>query len=301
MQIHVGEQWRNHCPLRRPYLGLRPLAIFRYSRLQPFLDQAKHPAIGHAVLDELHRPFVAHVVKEPANVRIEHPVHSLPVETHAQRIQRLVWAAPGPEPIRKALEVHLVNLVEDGHYGLLNNLVLQRRNAQRTLPPVWLRYVDSPRGLCPIRSPLYPAVQIDQSILQPGFILLPCHAIYSRCSLPLQCEKAVPQQINRYMVEQSGEPFLPPSLCCFSHTAQSLGHSFPALCRARVGPNDVLLGPRPSLPNLRRRLPFFVRLVHWYCGAVRLLHSVHVRRSAWRLLGPASILTGLRRSGGLPA
>ena len=33
----------------------------------------------------------------------------------------------------------------------------------------------------------------------------------------------------------------------------------------------------------------FVRLVHRYYGAVRLLQSVHVRRSALRLLGPASI------------
>ena len=36
------------------------------------------------------------------------------------------------------------------------------------------------------------------------------------------------------MVEQSGEPFLLPFLCCLSHTAQSLGHAFPALCRAHV-------------------------------------------------------------------
>ncbi len=50
----------------------------------------------------------------------------------------------GPEPIRKALEVHLVNLIEDGHHGLLNNLVLQGRDAQRSLPPVGLRDVDSP-------------------------------------------------------------------------------------------------------------------------------------------------------------
>ena len=56
------------------------------------------------------------------------------------------------------------------------------------------------------------------------------------------------------MVEQSGEPFLLPFLCCLPHTAQSLGHAFPALCRARVGLNDVLLGPRPSLPSLRRRV-----------------------------------------------
>lgn len=52
-----------HCSLRPTYLTLRPLAVFRCSRLQPILDQAQDPAIGHAVLDKLHRPFVAHVVK----------------------------------------------------------------------------------------------------------------------------------------------------------------------------------------------------------------------------------------------
>ncbi len=31
----------HHCPLRSPYLRFRPLAIFRYTRLQPFLDQAE--------------------------------------------------------------------------------------------------------------------------------------------------------------------------------------------------------------------------------------------------------------------
>src|SRR3954463_2078586 len=52
------------------------------------------------------------------------------------------------------------------------------------------------------------------------------------------------------------------AFCCFTHTAQSLGHSFPALRRARVGFHDVLLGPRPSLPHLRRGLLLFVRQVH---------------------------------------
>ena len=134
-----------------------------------------------------------------------------------------------------------------------------------------------------------PAVQIGEPILQSGLILLPCHAIYSRSSLPLQSVEAVPEQTNAQMVEQSGEPFLPPFLCCLPHTAQSLGHSFPALCRARVGLNDVLLGPRPSLPNLRRGLLLFVRLVHRYYGAVRLLRNVHVRLVALRLRRPVSI------------
>jgi site-specific DNA recombinase len=69
-----------HCPLWRPHSRLRPLAIFRYSSLQPFLDQPKHPVIGHPMLDELHGPFVAHVVKEATNVRIENPVHPLPLD-----------------------------------------------------------------------------------------------------------------------------------------------------------------------------------------------------------------------------
>src|SRR5271165_1452698 len=125
------------------YLTLRPLTVFRYPCLQPFLDQAQDPAIGHAVLDKLHRPFVAHVVEEASNVGVEHPVHSLPLDAHRQRIQRLVRAATGTEPVRESLEVHLINLVEDGHHGLLYDLVFQRRDTQRTLPPVGLRYVDS--------------------------------------------------------------------------------------------------------------------------------------------------------------
>ena len=195
-------------------------------------------------------------------------------------------AATGPEPVRKAFEVHLVNLVEDRHHGLLNNLVLQRRDAQRTLPPVGLRNIDSSRGLCPIRSTVHPAVQIDESILQSGFILLPRHAIDSRCSLALQGVEAVPQQIDGQMVEQSGEPFLLPFSCCLPHTVQPLGHALPALCRVHAGWNDVLLGLCPSLPSLRRRLPLLVRLVHGYYGTVRLLLNVHVRRSVYGLRGP---------------
>src|SRR5712691_3854684 len=227
--------------------------------------------VGHAVLDKLHRPFVAHLVKEPANVRIQHPFHPLPLETHTQRIQRLVRAAPRPEPIRKALEVHLINLIENGHHSLLDDFVLQRRDAQRTLPPVSLRYIDSSRGLCPVRTTVNPAVQIGKPTLQPDFVLFPPHAIHPGRSLSLQRVEAVPEQIHAQMVEQSREPFLSPFPCCLTHTTQSLGHSFPALCRARVGLSDVLLGPCPSLPNLRRGLLLFVRLVHRYYGAVRLL------------------------------
>src|SRR6185312_505145 len=101
------------------------------------------------------------------------------------------------------------------------------------------------------------------------------------------------------MVEQSGEPFLLPFCCCFTHTAQSLGHAFPALCRGHVRSNDVLLNLCPSLRNLRQGLRLFVRLPHRYYGTVRLLPYVRVRRSVFGLRGPVLILQP-RRTGDLP-
>src|SRR5450631_4304162 len=101
------------------------------------------------------------------------------------------------------------------------------------------------------------------------------------------------------MVEQSGEPFLLPFPCCLSHTVQPLGHALPALCRVHVRLDDVLLRLCPSLPSLRRRLPFLVRLVHRYYGTVRLLQHVRVRIVVYGLRGPALIVRP-RRVGDLP-
>jgi hypothetical protein len=69
------------------------------------------------------------------------------------------------------------------------------------------------------RITVHPAMKIGEPTLQPGFILLPRHTIYSGRGLPLQCVKAVPEQIQSHMMEQSGEPFLLPYRCCLSHTA----------------------------------------------------------------------------------
>src|ERR1035437_8294465 len=101
------------------------------------------------------------------------------------------------------------------------------------------------------------------------------------------------------MVEQSGEPLLLSFLCCLPHTVQPLGHALPALCRVHVRLNDVLPRLCPSLPSLRRRSPYLVRLVHREYGTVRFLRHVQVRRAACGLRGPALILTP-RRAGDLP-
>src|SRR5690242_3003261 len=82
------------------------------------------------------------------------------------------------------------------------------------------------------------------------------------------------------MVEQGGELHPLPLLCCFTHTRQPLGYANLALCRVRAGLMSVLLDQRPSLLTLRRRFPVFVRMIHRYCSAVRLLEDVRVGRMA---------------------
>ena len=73
---------------------------------------------------------------------------------HAERIQRMMRAALGPEPIGEAEEVLLVDGVERLDDCPLENLVLQHGDAERPLPPERPAQVGPPGGsCCPGRSP----------------------------------------------------------------------------------------------------------------------------------------------------
>src|ERR1700719_345625 len=174
------------------------------------------------MFNELQQPLMTDVIEESLDVGIEHPVHTLLLQPRIQRVKRLMRVSPWPEPIRKAFEVCLVNLVEDSHHGLLNNLVLQCRDAQRSLSPVSLRNVHSSRGLCPVRATVNATVQISEPIFQPRLILAPCHAVHPGSGILLQCLKTLPQQTDRYMMQQSCELLLFPYPRHSAHAAQSL-------------------------------------------------------------------------------
>ena len=178
-------------------------------------------------------------------------------------------AAPRAEPIRKAQKVFLVDLIEDGDYALLDNLVFHGRDPQWTLSSICFRDKHSSRGQRSVRSPMNPTVKIDEPTLQAGFILLPGNSVHSGRGFPLQRVEAVPQQIDRQMVEQGGELHLLILPCCLPHACRPLGHALPALRRVRVRLTGVLLDQWSSLPTLRRRSRVFVRMVHrFYTAAV---------------------------------
>src|SRR5262249_42743505 len=63
-------------------------------------------------------------------------------------------AAPGTETIGEPQEVLFVNLVENCHYGLLNDLILQGCDAQWALSSIGFWDVSSLGRLRPIRPPM---------------------------------------------------------------------------------------------------------------------------------------------------
>ena len=144
-----------------------------------------------------------------------------------QRIQSLMLAAPRTETVRETKKVLLVYLVEGGDHGLLDDLVLQRRDPQWTLPPIGLLNVNPSRWLGPVCAAMHPAVQVNQVFLQIGLILLPPCAIDPGCSFSLEGIKAFPQLIDGQVVKECGEPHLLIFPCCFPHTRQPLGHAIP--------------------------------------------------------------------------
>ena len=130
------------------------------------------------------------VIKEATDVSIEHPVHLFPHESHPERIQRIVLAAPGPESIGEAQEVDFVDLVEHPHHGLLDDLVLQGRDAQRSLSSVGLRDEDATRRLRPVGALMDPAMEIAEPIFEVDVVLLPGYAVDSRGRFVFEREEA---------------------------------------------------------------------------------------------------------------
>ena len=100
------------------------------------------------------------MIEKAPNVTVQNPVHLLPRDRDVQRIQRLMLTAPRPEAIRETPKILLINLVEDCDHGLLDNLVLQRRNPERPLSTIRFRDIHSSRWLRSISAAVNLAVQI---------------------------------------------------------------------------------------------------------------------------------------------
>jgi site-specific DNA recombinase len=242
---------RDHRPLRRAPIRLGPLPVLRDPGPKPLGNQAKYPAVGDPDLQQLQQPRMIDRVEEAPDVQVQHPVHLPLRDAHPDRIQRFVLVTTRPKAVAEALEVLLVNLVQDPHHRLLDNLVLQAGDAQRPLTAVGFGYPTSLRGLGTIPAALDAIMQVRQPGLQVLSIRGPRHAVQPRHGVTLQRVVRLPQQVDRDVVQQSGEPQVLVPSCGLTYPAQPTRREAPALCPACGRLFRIPLGHQPSLQPVR--------------------------------------------------
>src|SRR2546425_935276 len=279
VQVHVGQERRYAAPLGRARFTPRPRPVLQHAGIEPFLDQPHDALVRNPVLDELLQPPAIDGVEKAADVSIEHPVHLPRQQSRIERIQRVVRVAPRPEPVREAEEVRLVDRVQHVDRRALDELVFQRGDAQRPLPPVGLLDVRSLNRLRPVRPPLQPFRQVPEVSLEGLAVVPPRLAVHARSCVPLQREVRRPQALPVVdVVQERCEPHLLVPLSYLTYPLQRTGRTRPALRPGRVLLARVPFGQAASLHPLRHRSPGLVRRLRRYYRPVRLPVVVHHRR-----------------------
>ena len=281
MQVHVGQEWRDTAPLGRALLTPRPRPVLQHAGVEPLLDQPHDAPVRNPMLDELHQPPGGDGVEKPPDVGIEHPVHLPRQQSRIERVQRVVRLAPRPEPVREAQEVSLPDRVHHVRRRALDELVFQRGDAQRPLPPVGLRDVRPLDRLRPIRPALQPSGQVREVRLEGLPVVPPRLSVNPGGSVPLQRVVRRFQVIDVvHVVQERREPHRLVPLSDFTYPLQRTARAVPVLRPGRVLLARVPFGQAPSLHPLRPRLPGFVRRLRRYYGPVRLPLAVHHRRAS---------------------
>ena len=188
VQVDVRQQRRCTAALRRPLLTHRQLPLLQHACVQPFLHQPHHAPVPDPVLDELRPAIVVRSVsKKPRMSQVEHPVHLLRVDPDVERVQRIVLAAPRPEPIREAEKVLLRRSRSAPRPSLAGRSCPPAPSIpERSLPTIGFRDVRPPHRLRPIRSSLQSMGQVVESFIQRLAVVLPRLSIHARRRFPLQ-------------------------------------------------------------------------------------------------------------------
>src|SRR5467141_886159 len=281
MKIDVGQKRRCTSALGRPFLRPYSFPILQHAGVQPFLDEPHYALVCDPVLDEFQKPFVGKPIEKAFDVQVEHPVHFSRQQSRVQRIQRLVLASPWSEPVRKTEKVRFVDSIQHLDRRALDDFVFQRRDSERSLPPVGLRDKYPTHRLRSVRSSLQPFGKILEIHFQLLAVVSPRLPVHARRSFLLQAEVDHAQCFQVVdVVQERREPQLLILSCCLTYPLQRTGRVFPARCPGRVLLWQVPFGQPPSLHPLRYRLPGVVRGLLRYYRAVRLPRSVRHRRTS---------------------
>ena len=268
MQVDVREQRRSRCPLRNALRALRPRPILDDPRGHPFLDQPQDPSVRDPVLKEPLQPSMVKAGEELTEIRVEHPVHLLARDAGSERIQRIMRGAPGPEPVREAEKVRLVDRVQHLDDRPLKDLVLQRSDTERPQPPVRLWDEHSPGRSRPVAPAMNPSMKIPKIRLEILPVLRPRHTIDTRSGLWANRPVRRPEPVDLDVVQERCEPRVLVLLRHPAHTVQVTERARSGTASGARFAGRVSLGRPASLHHLRRPALGVVRQLRRYYQVV---------------------------------
>ena len=201
---------RTHSPaaVKSPPLGVFPTFVFDHS------PSSLTPAVSHLRISRrmrlspmrCSRNFINHSwsmrVEEAFDVGVQYPIHSFAGEADRQRIECVVTTPTRSKAIAETEKVLLVDALEHPEHRLLDDLVLQRRDAQRSLPTVGLGYPDSARRFRSVGSPVNTIVEVRNVGLQVRLVFMPCYLVNSNGCRSLQLIEAFGEAVFINVVQQ---------------------------------------------------------------------------------------------------
>ena len=180
MQVDVGKQRRYHRPLGRAYRRLGPLSVLRHPARATYGSGgvSSRSAILCSTNSISHSWTMAS--KNPRMSASSTQFTFLCVIPTYSASSASMLAATRPEPVGETEKIRLVHRPQHLPDRSLNDLVFQRRHANRALAPVGLRDVDAPHRLRPVRSALDSCGQVCEACLQVLPVRWPRHAVHPR-------------------------------------------------------------------------------------------------------------------------
>ena len=169
--------------LRRPASDAHH-PVFHHPGLQPFADQTDDATVADPLRDETDQPVMAHRVEEPGDVGVHNPVHRPAGDPDIERIERVMRPAPRSEAIAEPQEVPFPDRVQHLDHGTLDDLVLQRGDAERPLPPVRLGDIHPPRRQRPVGTAVDTVLQIREPRLEILAVLPPAYPVHPGRRVP---------------------------------------------------------------------------------------------------------------------
>ncbi len=230
VQIDVGQQGRDTSALRDAFVQLDAMSCFHHARVQPLAQLTPEMTVRDAVLDELHQTSVIQRVEEGSDVGVEHEVHLLRLDGHRQSIQRQVRALARAKAVGEALEVGFVYRAQHCRRRALDDLVLQRGDADGTPLAAGLGDVDpfDRRGVVTsLGQTIREVLEITLQLLP---VIAPRLTVDAGRGLLRQLEVSLTQAVDGVdVVEEVGEPQLLILESCLSYPIQrrwtaGLGH-----------------------------------------------------------------------------